>query len=111
MQAGLNPWRRCVMNDQGEGLLLEARGVFKSYVMGKRTLEVLHGVDLGVARGEFLALRGASGAGKSTLLHLLGGLDTPNAGEVRFAGRDLVKLSGAELTRLRNAKIGFVFQA
>ncbi|MEO7675476.1 MAG: ATP-binding cassette domain-containing protein, partial [Verrucomicrobiota bacterium] len=58
--------------------LLEARGVHKVYTMGKRKLEVLRGVSLSVAKGDFLALRGASGAGKSTLLHLLGGLDLPN---------------------------------
>ena len=69
--------------------LLSARGLSKSYVMGKRTLEVLRGVDLEVARGEFLALRGASGAGKSTLLHLIGGLDSPNAGEIFFNGQNL----------------------
>ena len=69
--------------------LLSARGLTKSYVMGRRTLEVLRAVDLDVARGEFLALRGASGAGKSTLLHLMGGLDSPNAGDILFDGQNL----------------------
>jgi lipoprotein-releasing system ATP-binding protein len=92
-------------------LLLEARGLHKSYTMGRRTLEVLRGVSLGVARGEFLALRGASGAGKSTLLHLLGGLDSPNAGQIFSGGTDLASLSNLALSRWRNGKVGFVFQA
>ena len=91
--------------------LLSARAVAKTYTMGKRALEVLRGVSLDVARGEFLALRGASGAGKSTLLHLVGGLDTPNAGEIHFAGQNLAAFSDAELTYFRNHRVGFVFQA
>jgi ABC-type lipoprotein export system ATPase subunit len=91
--------------------LLSARAVTKAYTMGQRKLEVLRGVSLEVARGEFLALRGASGAGKSTLLHLFGGLDTPNEGEVWFAGKDLAHMQGSEQASLRNHKIGFVFQA
>jgi ABC-type lipoprotein export system ATPase subunit len=91
--------------------LLSARGLSKSYAMGRRTLEVLRGVDLDVARGEFLALRGASGAGKSTLLHLMGGLDSPNAGEIHFAGQNLAAFSESELTHFRNRRVGFVFQA
>ena len=91
--------------------LLRARALTKTYTMGKRSLEVLRGVDLDVARGEFLALRGASGAGKSTLLHLIGGLDSPNAGEIFFNGQNLVKFSESELTRFRNRRVGFVFQA
>jgi ABC-type lipoprotein export system ATPase subunit len=90
---------------------LSARGLAKSYTMGKRTLEVLRGVNLNVARGEFLALRGASGAGKSTLLHLIGGLDSPNAGEILFNGQDLARFSEGELTHFRNRRVGFVFQA
>jgi ABC-type lipoprotein export system ATPase subunit len=90
---------------------LSARSLVKTYAMGRRTLEVLRGVDLTVARGEFLALRGASGAGKSTLLHLIGGLDSPNAGEIFFNGRNLAKLSEDELTHFRNRRVGFVFQA
>ena len=90
--------------------LLSARGLSKSYAMGRRTLEVLRGVDLDVARGEFLALRGASGAGKSTLLHLIGGLDSPNAGEIHFDGQNLAAFSESELTHFRNRRVGFVFQ-
>jgi lipoprotein-releasing system ATP-binding protein len=91
--------------------LLSARGLSKSYAMGRRTLEVLRGVDLDVARGEFLALRGASGAGKSTLLHLIGGLDSPNAGKISFNGQDLAAFSESQLTHFRNRRVGFVFQA
>ncbi|HEY1661335.1 MAG TPA: ABC transporter ATP-binding protein [Verrucomicrobiae bacterium] len=90
---------------------LSAQGLTKSYVMGKRTLEVLRGVNVEVARGEFLALRGASGAGKSTLLHLIGGLDSPNAGEIFFDGQNMTKFSTSELTHFRNRRVGFVFQA
>jgi ABC-type lipoprotein export system ATPase subunit len=90
---------------------LEARGVFKTYTLGKRKLEVLHGVDFAVRRGEFVALCGASGAGKSTLLHLLGGLDRPDTGELRFDNVSLNRLSDDELARLRNRRIGFIFQA
>jgi len=95
------------MNDP----LLPVRGLTKSFVMVRRTLQVLRGVDLDVARGEFLALRGASGAGKSTLLHLMGGLDLPNAGEIIFAGQNLARFSEAELTTFRNRRVGFVFQS
>jgi len=91
--------------------LVTARGLRKSYLMGKRTLEVLRDIDLVVARGEFLALRGASGAGKSTLLHLLGGLDLPNAGEISFDGTDLRALSARALAQWRNRRVGFIFQA
>src|SRR5580698_8697926 len=79
------PHRRQAMSE----ILLSARGRKKTYLMGKRSLEVLRGVDIEIARGDFVALRGASGTGKSTLLHLLGGLDTPNAGEIVFRGQKL----------------------
>ena len=92
-------------------LLLSAKNVRKTYLLGNRSLEVLRGVDVELRRGEFLALRGASGAGKSTLLHLLGGLDAPNEGEVWLAGRNLAGLSRRELARLRNEEVGFIFQA
>ena len=95
------------MND----VLLSATDVHKTYFLGQRALEVLRGVDVELRRGDFLALRGASGAGKSTLLHLLGGLDAPNRGEIRLAGRNLAGLSRRELARLRNEEVGFIFQA
>ena len=91
--------------------LLSARGLKKTYFVGKRTLEVLRGVDVEIARGDFVALRGASGTGKSTLLHLIGGLDTPNAGEIVFAGRNIASFSDRQLTDFRNRRVGFVFQA
>jgi lipoprotein-releasing system ATP-binding protein len=92
-------------------ILLSATGLKKTYVMGSRTLEVLRGVDVEIARGDFVALRGASGTGKSTLLHLIGGLDTANAGEILFRGQKLSGYSEGELTNFRNRRVGFVFQA
>ena len=91
--------------------LLSTRGLTKSYTMGRRILDVLRGVNLEVPRGEFLALRGASGAGKSTLLHLIGGLDSPNGGEIHFAGQNIAAFSEQKLTDFRNRRVGFVFQA
>jgi ABC-type lipoprotein export system ATPase subunit len=91
--------------------LVAARAISKTYSMGGRSLTVLRDLDFQVARGEFVALRGASGAGKSTLLHLLGGLDSPDRGEIWFAGQNLATLAGAGLAHVRNFKIGFVFQA
>jgi len=91
--------------------LISTRELIKTYLMGRRTVQVLRGVNLTIAQGDFLALRGASGAGKSTLLHLLGGLDSPNAGEIWFAGKNLAKLSDGNLAQFRNAKVGFIFQA
>jgi len=91
--------------------LLSARDIHKTYFLGRRSLEVLRGVNLELQRGEFLAMRGSSGAGKSTFLYLLGGLDTPNRGEVFLAGRNLARLSRRELARLRNREVGFIFQA
>lgn len=91
--------------------LLAARGLTKSYAMGRRTVEVLRGVDLEIGRSDFLALRGASGAGKSTLLHLIGGLDSANSGEILFDGRNVAKFSESDLCYYRNRRLGFIFQA
>ena len=92
-------------------ILLSARGLCKTYILGKRSLEVLRGVSIEISRGDFVALRGASGTGKSTLLHLLGGLDTPNSGEIFFDGQSVSRFSDSELTHFRNRRVGFVFQA
>ena len=92
------------------GLLLAVRAVRKSFAVGDRTLEVLHGVDLDLARGEVLALMGPSGAGKSTLLHVIGLLDRPTEGTVFLEGDDAWNLPLAQRAWLRNQKIGFVFQ-
>jgi lipoprotein-releasing system ATP-binding protein len=91
-------------------VLLAARDVRKSFSIGDRRLEVLHGVDLELRRGELLGLVGKSGAGKSTLLHVLGLLDPPTSGQVLLDGADAWSLGTLERARLRNAKIGFVFQ-
>lgn len=90
---------------------LRANDVYKSYVGGDGShLEVLRGVNLRVGVGETVAIIGQSGSGKSTLLHLLGGLDRPTSGEVLLGGRSLDSLSEDELSRVRNDRIGFVFQ-
>ncbi|QDU67251.1 ABC transporter ATP-binding protein [Engelhardtia mirabilis] len=95
---------------RGAGPLLSARGIQKSYAIGERKIEILHGVDLDLAHGESVALVGASGAGKSTLLHVLGLLDRPSAGTVELGGVDTWKLSPTQRSALRNGQIGFVFQ-
>jgi lipoprotein-releasing system ATP-binding protein len=103
------------MNDpqndpQNGGPVLECRHLAKTFDEGGLKVEVLKDVSLSVARGERVAVVGASGSGKSTLLHLLGGLDTPSAGEVYVAGHDMVALGGARRGRLRNQALGFVYQ-
>ena len=91
--------------------ILEAQGLRKLYRGGDGApIEVLSGVDLAVARGEFVAIVGASGSGKSTLLHLLGALDTPTSGQVRLDGLMYGEQTAAALAAVRNRKIGFVFQ-
>jgi len=82
----------------------------KTYAEGKMHTPVFNGLDLHVTAGETVAIIGASGAGKSTLLHLLGGLDTPSAGEVFVAGQQMSKLSDGERGVLRNRALGFVYQ-
>lgn len=91
--------------------LLIAEGLVKGYHLGRREISVLREVSLTANSGDFLALRGSSGAGKSTLLHLLGALDAPDQGRIRFEGRDLAGAGPAELARIRNSRVGFVFQA
>ncbi len=96
--------------ESGAGAVLACRQLRKSYRQGNKELEVLRGVELEVKRGEKLAIVGASGSGKSTLLNLLGGLDTPSAGEVWVAGQNLATLDANERGWLRNSSLGFVYQ-
>ncbi len=91
-------------------VILKAENVHKSYRMGATRVKVLKGVDLAVQEGEFIAIVGASGSGKSTLLHILGGLDRPDKGVVRYDGRDLNRVGARELNTYRNERVGFVFQ-
>ena len=91
--------------------ILKALDLHKSYDLGRRLIEVLHGVSLEISEGEFLSLQGASGTGKSTLLHLLGGLDDPTSGEVFASGQSLSAMSSARLAKWRNDEVGFVFQS
>ena len=92
------------------GIVFTARNVTKVYRMGEVEVHALRGVDLEVASGELIVLLGASGSGKSTLLNILGGLDTPTSGEVRFEDHVLSTADEAALTRYRREHVGFVFQ-
>jgi len=91
---------------------LEARGVWKTYHTGEEAeLHALQGVDVRLARGDYVALMGPSGSGKTTLLHLLGALDEPTKGEILYGGKSLAGLSAKELARIRGRHVGFVFQS
>jgi putative ABC transport system ATP-binding protein len=90
--------------------VFEARGLTKVYQMGEVQVHALRGVDLDLFAGEFVVLLGPSGSGKSTLLNILGGLDSPTAGHVICAGRDLTQVGDRELTEFRRHFVGFVFQ-
>ena len=91
--------------------VIEARELSKSYIGGDGArVDVLNAVSLDVRRGEMIAVVGASGAGKSTLLHILGALDRPTAGRVTLDGESLSELDDGQLSKLRNRKVGFVFQ-
>jgi putative ABC transport system ATP-binding protein len=91
-------------------VIVECRGLTKTYRSGVRETRALRGVDLDVRAGEWLAVMGASGCGKSTLLHLLGGLDTADGGTVVVAGEDLATMSETRRAVLRRARVGYVFQ-
>ena len=90
--------------------LVSLNNVVKRYQRGKQSVEVLHGVNLALEQGEFLALMGPSGSGKTTLLNLIAGLDQPTEGEVTVAGERIDRLSGGKLAAWRARHIGFVFQ-
>ena len=90
--------------------LIEARGLAKTYRLGRVDVNALRGVDIDVGRGEFIAIVGPSGSGKSTLMHLLGCLDTATAGSYMLDGEQVSTLAGRRLAQVRNRKVGFVFQ-
>ncbi len=90
--------------------LVQVRGLHKVFKRGSERIDVLQGVDLDLAQGEFLSLMGPSGSGKTTLLNLIGGLDTPSEGSVAVKGDRIDSLSASRLSRWRARHIGFVFQ-
>lgn len=91
--------------------LIALSGVTRVYNAGEAAVQVLHGVDLTIREGEFVAIMGASGSGKSTLMNILGCLDRPTAGSYRFRGQEVASLDSDELARLRREEFGFVFQS
>jgi putative ABC transport system ATP-binding protein len=90
--------------------IIQVQGLTKVYHVGDVEVPALRGIDLEIARGEFVAIVGASGSGKSTLFHILGGLTPPTAGKVLIDGKDLAGMTNAERTDLRKSTVGFVFQ-
>lgn len=90
--------------------LCEITDLHKSYYLEGKRIDVLRGVNLTIEKGEMVSLIGASGVGKSTFLHVLGTLDMPTSGSIRFEGREVMTMSEAELAEFRNRSIGFVFQ-
>ena len=90
--------------------LVTIRNVTKTYQRGSEKVEVLHGIDLDIPQGDFVALMGPSGSGKTTLLNLIGGLDTPTAGEIAVQGERIDTLGDGQLAQWRSRHVGFVFQ-
>src|ERR1700761_8624511 len=90
--------------------MVEVRNVTKLYERGKQKVEVLHGLSLGIPKGDFVALMGPSGSGKTTLLNLIGGLDQPTTGEILVAGNRIDQLSSGRLAQWRAPNVCFVFQ-
>ncbi|MGJ8633960.1 MAG: ABC transporter ATP-binding protein [Luteolibacter sp.] len=91
-------------------VMIETRDLHRSYRIGKKSIEVLHGIDLRISKGEKVFLCGPSGAGKTTLLYTLAGLEKPEQGSVHIAGTDLYGLGRKEQARFRNKSIGYIFQ-
>jgi putative ABC transport system ATP-binding protein len=90
--------------------LVSIRNLSKTYQRGPEKVEVLHGIDLDIPQGDFVALMGPSGSGKTTLLNLIGGLDSPSAGEISVAGERIDRMSPGQLSQWRSNNVGFVFQ-
>jgi putative ABC transport system ATP-binding protein len=90
--------------------ILQLRGITRDFKLGSQTVHVLKGIDLDIAKNEYVALMGPSGSGKSTLMNLLGCLDTPTSGNYELNGTDVSSLNDNALAEIRNSEIGFVFQ-
>jgi putative ABC transport system ATP-binding protein len=90
--------------------LVSIRNLHKTYQRGPEKVDVLHGIDLDIGRGEFVALMGPSGSGKTTLLNLIGGLDTPSEGQIEIEGERLDTMTPGQLANWRSRHVGFVFQ-
>src|SRR5512145_1708375 len=90
--------------------LVSLRNLHKTYQRGPEKIDVLHGIDLSLEQGDFVALMGPSGSGKTTLLNLIGGLDSPTEGEIDVAGQRIDRMSGGQLALWRSRNVGFVFQ-
>jgi ABC-type lipoprotein export system ATPase subunit len=97
-------------NDSPEGFIIETHDLTRTFWMGSSQVQALRGASFRVARGEFVALMGPSGSGKSTLMHLLGCLDRPTGGQYYLEGNSVDRLSEDQRARIRNRRIGFVFQ-
>jgi putative ABC transport system ATP-binding protein len=111
---GITAERRVVTDQTGHApdpkWVIVTRGIKREYDMGGEIVRALRGVDLAIARNEYVAIMGPSGSGKSTLMNVVGCLDTPNAGEYWLSGQEVSKMSDDALARVRNKEIGFVFQ-
>ena len=90
--------------------LVSLRNLHKTYQRGPEKIDVLHGIDLDIDKDDFVALMGPSGSGKTTLLNLIGGLDSPTAGEIEVAGQRIDRMTGGQLAQWRSHNVGFVFQ-
>ncbi|MHC4716457.1 MAG: ABC transporter ATP-binding protein, partial [Planctomycetota bacterium] len=99
------------MADNDNEVLIEVRGLSKVYRMGNTDIHALRDVDLDVIEGEYLSVMGPSGSGKSTLFNMIGALDDPSGGTVTIAGVDLTALTSRQRAYIRNAHIGYIFQA
>lgn len=110
MDSGTHPMSDDMGNRSNAMILLKAEGLSKSFQSAKSTIDVLSHMDFDLEAGETLAVVGASGIGKSTLLHILGTLDYPDSGELRFKGQNVFDFDDPQLARFRNETMGFVFQ-
>ena len=90
--------------------LVSIRNLHKTYQRGPEKVDVLHGIDLDIPRGDFVALMGPSGSGKTTMLNLIGGLDTPTSGEIEIEGERIDRMSAGQLSNWRSRHVGFVYQ-